>query len=131
MKHTHGGLLILVKLQTSACNFTKINTPPWVFFTFFNLYKWYQIAQSTTYDKTPCFNNIFEIFWEVVIGWQTTSHTSLPHLHKDRFFCESLALVMGCAISARPFNRFHRLFLILFIFRTVTNTIICLFYHKN
>ena len=27
-----------------ACNFTKINTPPWVFFTFFKLYKCYQIA---------------------------------------------------------------------------------------
>ena len=29
-----------------ACNFTKSNTPPWVFLTFFKLYKWYQIAQS-------------------------------------------------------------------------------------
>ena len=35
--------------QAKACNFTKINTPPWVFFTFFKLYKWYQIAQRTTY----------------------------------------------------------------------------------
>ena len=32
---------ILVKLQGSACNVTKINTPPWVFFLFFKLYKWY------------------------------------------------------------------------------------------
>ena len=32
-----------------SCNFTKINTPPWVFFTFFKLYKWCQIAQRTTY----------------------------------------------------------------------------------
>ena len=24
-----------------ACNFTKSNTPSWLFFTFFNLYKWY------------------------------------------------------------------------------------------
>ena len=30
--------------QASACKFTKINTAPWVFFTFFKLYKWYQIA---------------------------------------------------------------------------------------
>ena len=45
MKITHGGVLILVK----ACSFTKINTPPWVIFTFFKLYKWYQIAQGTTY----------------------------------------------------------------------------------
>ena len=48
LKNTHEGMLILVKLQASACNFTKINSPPWVFFTFFKLYKWYQIAQRTT-----------------------------------------------------------------------------------
>ena len=48
VKNTHGGVLILIKLQTEACNFTKINTPPWVFFAFFKLYRWYQIAQRTT-----------------------------------------------------------------------------------
>ena len=30
-------------------NFTKINTPPGMFFTFFKLYKWYQIAQRISY----------------------------------------------------------------------------------
>ena len=30
-------------------NFIKSNTPPWVFFTFFKLSKWYQIAQNITY----------------------------------------------------------------------------------
>ena len=30
-------------------NFTKSNTPPWVFFTFYKSYKWHQIAQSNTY----------------------------------------------------------------------------------
>ena len=30
-------------------NFTKNNTPPWVFFTLFKLCKWYQIAQNITY----------------------------------------------------------------------------------
>ena len=43
VKNTHGGVLLLVKLQAS-----KSNTPPWVFFMFFKLYKWYQIAQRTT-----------------------------------------------------------------------------------
>ena len=77
VKSTHGGVLILVKLQARplsyrnqsidlqiksmdwflydnglACNFNKINTPPWVFCTFFKLYKWYQIVQHTTYY--PC-----------------------------------------------------------------------------
>ena len=50
VKNTHGEVLILVKLQASAYNF-KINTRPWVFFTFFKLYKCYQIAQCTTYKK--------------------------------------------------------------------------------
>ena len=31
--------------------YTKSNTPPWVFFMFFKLYEWYQIAQSTTNDS--------------------------------------------------------------------------------
>ena len=31
LKYTNGALLLLVKLQTLACNFTKSNTPPWVF----------------------------------------------------------------------------------------------------
>ena len=38
VKNTHGGVLILVKLQASADNFTKINTPPWVFFTFVQMH---------------------------------------------------------------------------------------------
>ena len=37
MKNIHGGVLLLVKLQASACNYTKIKTPPWVFFMFFKL----------------------------------------------------------------------------------------------
>ena len=45
VKNTDEELLILVKLQALACNFTKIKTPPWVFFTLFKLYKLYQIAQ--------------------------------------------------------------------------------------
>ena len=49
VKNTHEGVLLLVKLQAKACNFTKSNTPPWVFFTFFKLYKCYQIAQRTTF----------------------------------------------------------------------------------
>ena len=45
-KSTHGGVLLLVKLQ--VCNFDKSNTPPWVFFTFFKLYKWLHIVQNIT-----------------------------------------------------------------------------------
>ena len=38
-----------------ACNFTKSSTPPWVFFTFFKLYKWYKIAQNIVNDKNVQF----------------------------------------------------------------------------
>ena len=34
------------KVTGLACNFTKSNTPPWVFLTFLKLYKWCQIAQQ-------------------------------------------------------------------------------------
>ena len=37
-----------VKNIHEACNFNKSNTPPWMFFAFFKLYKWCQIAQSIT-----------------------------------------------------------------------------------
>ena len=48
LKNNHGGVLLLVKLEAEACNFAKSNIPPWVFFKFFKLYKWYQIAQFIT-----------------------------------------------------------------------------------
>ena len=41
VKNTHGGVLLLV-----ACNLTKSNTPPWLFFTFFKLYDWYQTRNA-------------------------------------------------------------------------------------
>ena len=46
----------------SACNFTKSNAPPWVFFTFFKLYEQYQIAQSTTYVSLHKFTKVFLLF---------------------------------------------------------------------
>ena len=48
----HGGVLLLVKLLAFSLlsyNFTKSDTPPSFFFTFFKLCKWYHIAQHITY----------------------------------------------------------------------------------
>ena len=39
---------------SKACNFTKSNTLPSVFFTFFKLYDWYQIAQRIS-NRSKCF----------------------------------------------------------------------------
>ena len=35
VKNNHGRVLLFIKLQASSCNFTKSNTLPWVFYTFF------------------------------------------------------------------------------------------------
>ena len=51
MVHSRKKLRRNCKSYLRACNFNKINTPPWVFFTFFKLHKWYQIAQRTTFKK--------------------------------------------------------------------------------
>ena len=45
-KNTCTRVSFLIELHTS--NFTKSNTPSWVFLTFFKLRKWYQIEQSIT-----------------------------------------------------------------------------------
>ena len=44
-----------VTFSKVAGNFTKTSCPLWMFFTFFNLYKWYQIAQSVS-----CRNQLIE-----------------------------------------------------------------------
>ena len=51
------------KLQAQACISTKSNNPPWVFFTFFKLHKWYQIAQGITRILTT--NIVMLQFWLV------------------------------------------------------------------
>ena len=53
VKNTHGEVLFLVKLQASAYNFTKSNTWSSLFFTFFILYKWYQIPQNISSVLIP------------------------------------------------------------------------------
>ena len=85
VKNTHGGMLILVKLQAKACNFTKINTPPWVFFTFFKLFKWYQIAQRITYFPsfaTRTFH-LWLLFWAFLYPF---SYFSLMYLMEKLLF---------------------------------------------
>ena len=51
MKNKHGGLLFLLKFQTSVCNCTKSNPSPWVLFMFMKLYKWYHIMQSISFKE--------------------------------------------------------------------------------
>ena len=52
VKNTNKRVLLLVIIQASAFNFTKINTPPWVFFTFLKIFKRYRIMQSVSYTES-------------------------------------------------------------------------------
>ena len=84
VKHIHGGMLILVKLQAETCNFTKVSTPLWVFFTFFKLYKWYQIAQHITYGLC---NSVFLSLWRHSFSkYPKMSGQTLKYLKKEKVF---------------------------------------------
>ena len=73
-ENTHGGMLSL------ACTFTKSNTLPWVFFMFFKLYKWYQIAQSITFRVFKNNNKLLQ-FSNIL------SNLCVPNSHiKNRYF---------------------------------------------
>ena len=55
VKNAHAGIILLVKLQTSACNFTTSITPPWVFFTFFKILKMVANRTKRQYDCVSSF----------------------------------------------------------------------------
>ena len=65
VENSNGRVLLLVKSHVSVYNFTKTEIPPWVFFTFFKLYKWYQITQrvSNTYYANYFTMKVFERFY--------------------------------------------------------------------
>ena len=54
-------VLLLAKFQTKICNFTKSSSHQWLFFMFFKLYKWYQIAQNII-QVSYNMKNTFSIF---------------------------------------------------------------------
>ena len=52
VKNTNGGVLLLLTVQALACNFTKSNTHPWAFFTFFK-----NFTNGTKSRKASSFSN--------------------------------------------------------------------------
>ena len=79
VENTYGRVL------KKSCNYTKSDTPPWVFFTFFKMYKWCQIGQSITYWTLQCFD-----------GWFWASKCR-PRIH---FFLLTLDLVPVSSLAA-------------------------------
>ena len=91
VKNSHGGLLLLHKsfsrflncANDIACNSTNSNTPTWVFFTFFNLYKWYQIAQRNIFGS-----NLYMQFFVLCLKcvFVSSASSSCASLHKKSIF---------------------------------------------
>ena len=46
--HPWGSVTFSGRMKPLKAAVNKSSTPLWVFFTFFKLYKWYQIAQSVS-----------------------------------------------------------------------------------
>ena len=78
VKSTYRVVLLLVTFQGLACNFTKSNTPPRLFFTFMILCKWYQIAQRTT-TCTPAFDVVHSC-WS--ISWKNHERSFFISINK-------------------------------------------------
>ena len=82
------GVLLLVKLQGLASNFTKSNTPTLGFYTFFTLYKWYQIKLRIMYRNpwidlhTKWEKNNFYLMPSLFV-----TDISLPYLCVSRSTC--------------------------------------------
>ena len=94
MKNTHGGVLILVKLQPLACNFTKINTPLWVFFTFFKWYKWYQIAQRTTYADLRSLVKLEYYYYGLLSTYDVMNYITDRQSHVRTFLMVTLIFIL-------------------------------------
>ena len=122
VKNTHGGVLMLVK-------FTKINTPPWVFFTFFELYKWYQIEQRTTY---PCtFLHVLTILYFLTITIVYKFRLNLPAKWKvllELFFLLDMSVRRYSYSSVRYLNDLYKT---LIVYLYISVLVILYLYYWN
>ena len=60
VKNTNGGVLLLVKLQAKVHNFTKSNTPPWVFSRFLNYTNGTKLGKASHIHIIKLENAIFK-----------------------------------------------------------------------
>ena len=116
VKNTHWRSVNFSKVAGLVCNFTKINTPRWVLFTFFKLYKCSQIAQRTVFTYTR------KVDWKWFFHWEQ-SCLSVLHFYFTWFTLYSPhtlnipeAIVQRCSVKNSQENTCARVyFLIKFI----------------
>ena len=78
VKNSHGGVLVLLKLKASACNFTKINASPWVFSRFLNCTNATKSrnAPHIVYQVFQFFLNSLHCHWCLFLSPETKIMTS-------------------------------------------------------
>ena len=111
VKNTHSGVLLLVKLQALAWNFTKSNTPPRVSFTFFKLCKRYQIAPMHHSDQEQQLTRLLFAKSTAINDWafwsKTVTNLKFSCLEIDAmhffFFFE-----LTTSMSKMVFIRYHK-----------------------
>ena len=107
----HGSFVLLsyyfifVVRCTSACNFSKINTPPWVFFTLFKLYKWYQITKRTTLWE----NDFLWEIWPQSYPWSSNclENFGVSVLLVEVPKCWKIAEFLKISIKMKHFKTFY------------------------
>ena len=87
-----------------TCNFTKSNTTPWVFFMFFKLYKWQQIAQHT-YKLKGWVLRILRNSWKVQ-NWKKKMWRKITALRK---FKRPVSIILWSFLNYR-FNKINNLY---------------------
>ena len=94
MENTHGGVLVLVKLQASDFNFTASRTPPWVLSHFFNCKNGTKSCKSSHVIACLIMRNcLFIGCWDVTM---------------KLFFICTLNLIMVSKMSVTLGNRWVR-----------------------
>ena len=78
VKNTHGRVLILVKLQAKACNFTKINTPPWKFFIV-----QMEVLNCTNGTKSRNASRIFNFSFKTGVFPDSLKINKMTLIHKE------------------------------------------------
>ena len=64
MKSTHGGVLLLVKLQAEA----ESNTPRWVFLTFFKLYYKGTKSRNVSHMVSADYHKLEELYGNYILA---------------------------------------------------------------
>ena len=106
VKNIYGAVLLLEKLQALACNFTKSNNPPRVFFTFLNCKNGTKMRKAIYFIIITTILIVLTYYFKVNI-----ININTPFLFKSKLVILVIIKVVpwfdGFHFRITPFNPFH------------------------